>query len=88
MFPEGTRSKDGKVLPFKKGPFLLSSQASIPIVPIAISGTEHAIDAWGWFSKAITVHVAFGASMSKKADQDLNTFVAEVRNQIVDIKKA
>jgi 1-acyl-sn-glycerol-3-phosphate acyltransferase len=87
MFPEGTRSKDGQVLPFKKGPFVLSSQAGIPIVPIAIAGTERAIAAWGWFSKAITVHVAFGAPISKQAEQDLNAYLAVVRDQVIGIKK-
>lgn len=87
MFPEGTRSKDGEVLPFKKGPFVLSSQANIPIVPIAISGTERAIAAWGWFSKAITVHVAFGTPISKQPEQDLNAYLAVVRDQVIGIKK-
>jgi 1-acyl-sn-glycerol-3-phosphate acyltransferase len=40
VFPEGTRSKDGRLSVFKKGPFFLAQQTLAPIVPIAISGTE------------------------------------------------
>ena len=40
VFPEGTRSLDGRLATFKKGPFYLAQQTQAPIVPIAISGTE------------------------------------------------
>jgi 1-acyl-sn-glycerol-3-phosphate acyltransferase len=39
VFPEGTRSKTGEVLPFKRGPFVLAIEAGVPIVPIAIHGS-------------------------------------------------
>jgi len=37
--PEGTRSPDGRLLPFKKGAFVLSIQAGLPILPVTIDGT-------------------------------------------------
>jgi 1-acyl-sn-glycerol-3-phosphate acyltransferase len=40
VFPEGTRSKDGRLSAFKKGPFFLAQQTLAPIVPIALSGTQ------------------------------------------------
>jgi 1-acyl-sn-glycerol-3-phosphate acyltransferase len=39
LFPEGTRSPDGKLLPFKKGGFFLAAETGAPIVPVAIRGT-------------------------------------------------
>jgi 1-acyl-sn-glycerol-3-phosphate acyltransferase len=40
IFAEGTRSKDGRLAAFKRGPFHLAVQTGAPIVPIAISGTQ------------------------------------------------
>jgi 1-acyl-sn-glycerol-3-phosphate acyltransferase len=39
-FPEGTRSRTGKMLTFKKGPFYLAQQTGAPIIPVSIYGTE------------------------------------------------
>jgi 1-acyl-sn-glycerol-3-phosphate acyltransferase len=40
VYPEGTRSRDGRLAMFKKGPFYLAMETKAPIVPIAISGTQ------------------------------------------------
>jgi 1-acyl-sn-glycerol-3-phosphate acyltransferase len=39
VFPEGTRTTDGSLLPFKRGGFLLAEKAGVPIVPITINGS-------------------------------------------------
>ena len=40
IFAEGTRSKDGRLAAFKRGPFYLAMETGAPIVPVAISGTQ------------------------------------------------
>jgi 1-acyl-sn-glycerol-3-phosphate acyltransferase len=40
IFAEGTRSRDGRLAAFKRGPFFLAMETDAPIVPIAISGTQ------------------------------------------------
>jgi len=39
LFAEGTRTRDGKLLPFKRGAFTLAAKSGVPIVPIAINGS-------------------------------------------------
>jgi 1-acyl-sn-glycerol-3-phosphate acyltransferase len=41
IFIEGHRSFDGKLLPFKKGPFYLADLCQVPVVPVTLSGTHH-----------------------------------------------
>ncbi|MFO7577159.1 MAG: lysophospholipid acyltransferase family protein [Pelovirga sp.] len=39
IFPEGTRSADGTLQPFKKGALMIAAKAGVPVIPMAISGT-------------------------------------------------
>jgi len=43
IYVEGKRSSDGKLLPFKKGPFYLALECGVPVVPVTISGTHYAM---------------------------------------------
>ena len=43
IYIEGGRSFDGKLLPFKKGPFYLAEECQVPVVPVTISGTYYAM---------------------------------------------
>ena len=40
VFPEGTRSLDGRLQPFKKGVFVMAIKAGVPIVPVSVSGSS------------------------------------------------
>ncbi len=43
VFPEGTRSEDGKTLRFRQGPFVMAQRAGVKILPLALSGTHRCI---------------------------------------------
>jgi 1-acyl-sn-glycerol-3-phosphate acyltransferase len=58
-FVEGTRSSDGHMLPFKKGPFYLAMEAGAPCVPISIYGTEALMSKGSFRIRPGTAHIVF-----------------------------
>ncbi len=48
FFPEGTRSRNGRMRPFKKGGFMMALQMDLPILPVSISGSRHVLPADGF----------------------------------------
>jgi 1-acyl-sn-glycerol-3-phosphate acyltransferase len=88
VFPEGTRSRTGRIQPFKKGPFVVAKEAGVPIVPIAISGSGAVTP-----SKHIEVHpapirVAIGDPVDPAAFADKESLLAEVRRRIVELHRS
>jgi 1-acyl-sn-glycerol-3-phosphate acyltransferase len=60
-FVEGTRSKDGRMLPFKKGPFYLAFESGAPCIPVSIYGTEQLMAKGSIAIKPGTAHIVFHA---------------------------
>jgi 1-acyl-sn-glycerol-3-phosphate acyltransferase len=58
-FVEGTRSRDGRLLPFKKGPFYLAMETGAPCIPVSIYGTEKLMAKGSFAIKPGTVHFVF-----------------------------
>lgn len=59
-FPEGTRSRDGGVKPFKGGAFQVALLAGVPVVPVAIRGSGKVLPASGFRVRPGTIHVRIG----------------------------
>jgi len=57
VFPEGTRSRDGRLLPFKKGGFLLAAKTRTRIVPVTIVGSAILLPAGAWRLRAGAIDV-------------------------------
>lgn len=58
-FVEGTRSRDGRLLPFKKGPFYLAMEAGAPCIPVSIHGTESMLAKGSLAVRPGTAHITF-----------------------------
>ena len=63
VYPEGTRSPDGRLRPFKKGTFALAIEAGVPIVPVSISGAQHLMRKGEWTMRPGEIVVRFGPSV-------------------------
>jgi 1-acyl-sn-glycerol-3-phosphate acyltransferase len=59
-YPEGTRSPDGRLKPFKKGTFAIAIEAGVPIVPVSISGAQHLMRKGEWTIRPGEIVVRFG----------------------------
>lgn len=59
IYVEGHRSYDGKLLPFKKGPFYLATECQIAVVPVTMSGTHYAMPKGRFAIKPTTVDIIF-----------------------------
>jgi 1-acyl-sn-glycerol-3-phosphate acyltransferase len=84
IFPEGTRSKTGEMLPFKKGGFLMALKAQAPIVPVAISGGTDAMRRGSKIIRPVNISIRVGTPIETAGMQmtDRDSLIAQVRGRI------
>ncbi len=85
MFPEGTRSFDGKLKAFKHGAFTLAKKAQVAILPIVIEGTSEALPKRGFVLQGrheITVRVLSAIPYESFAGLSVESLTEMVRNRI------
>lgn len=89
-YPEGTRSSDGRILPFKKGPFVLALEAQVPIIPVAIEGT-HKVSPKDrpWRLRPADVRMKVGQPIQVKGrtSEDRDALIHEVREALIALNK-
>lgn len=75
FFPEGTRSNDGKLQPFKKGAFRMAQDLDLPVLPISINGTRHVLPKGSVLvtpgNITVTIHPALPAPAADSEVDDL-----------------
>jgi 1-acyl-sn-glycerol-3-phosphate acyltransferase len=86
LFPEGTRSRHGRLGPFKKGPFHLALEARVPVVPVAICGSWHALPRGSLLLRPATVRVRFAPPLEVTPflPDDVDGLAARVRVAIAE----
>jgi 1-acyl-sn-glycerol-3-phosphate acyltransferase len=67
IFPEGTRSPDGRLRPFKKGAFIIAIEAGVPIVPVSVAGTQSLMPKGAWIVHPGEVTVRFSPAVNAAA---------------------
>lgn len=82
IFVEGGRSFDGKLLPFKKGPFYLAGECAVPVVPVTISGTHYIMPKRRFAIKPGTAEVIFHPPIEPKDFGSRENLMAKVRAAI------
>ena len=63
IYPEGTRSRDGRLLPFKKGTFLMAIRAEAWVVPVSLAGTQRLMRKGDWTIHPGEVVVRYGPAV-------------------------
>jgi len=84
IFPEGTRTPDGQLLPFKKGGFMLALQSGVDIVPMAIRGSYEVMSKNSLRVRSGTIRVEFlpPHTTSDRSVRDLEELMQQVREPI------
>jgi 1-acyl-sn-glycerol-3-phosphate acyltransferase len=82
IFPEGTRSRDGRLLAFKKGPFYMAMETGTPVIPITVLGTEKLLPKGKHFVKPGEVTIVFHPPIDPKQFSDRDELVDAVRKAI------
>jgi 1-acyl-sn-glycerol-3-phosphate acyltransferase len=84
VFAEGTRSRTGDLLPFKKGPFVFAIASQVPLVPIYCAGTFDILPKGSIWVRPKPVTLMFGEPMSTKGltYEDRQKLMAEARTVI------
>jgi 1-acyl-sn-glycerol-3-phosphate acyltransferase len=84
IFPEGTRSRTGQLLPFKKGGFIMALKGQADVVPVAITGARAAMRKGSPWVQPVHVKVAFGPAVETRGltMDDRDALMARVRAEV------
>jgi 1-acyl-sn-glycerol-3-phosphate acyltransferase len=87
IFPEGTRSRTGELLPFKKGGFIMALKGRAPVVPVAIAGTRDAMKKGSLVIRPVRVSVRFGRPIETAglSLEDRDALIARVRGDVANL---
>jgi 1-acyl-sn-glycerol-3-phosphate acyltransferase len=83
VYPEGTRSHDGRVHAFKKGPFVIAAEAGVPVVPVAVVGAGQVTPKNLLHVHPGTIRVILGEAVRPADFPGRDDLLREVRRRII-----
>ena len=84
VFPEGTRSPDGRLAAFKKGPFFLAKGTGAPVIPMVVSGTQRAMRKGSMRIKPGEVELTFLPALAPEDFASRDELMRAVRAAMID----
>ena len=90
IFPEGTRSLNGKIKSFKKGGIILAIQTGLPLVPMAVCGTIDVVKKGSLKIYPTPIYLKIGTpiNVSEYSYDDRNRVTEILRDQVVNLKSS
>ncbi len=90
FFPEGTRSRDGRLQPFKKGAFVLAIQNQVPVVPMAIVGSRAVMPKGSFRIRPGHIRIRVGEPIPTRGlvHTDRNRLMQKGREAVLQLKAA
>lgn len=87
VFPEETRSDSGRLLPFRRGAFLIALKAGVPLVPVGISGTREIRRKKSVWVRPGTVRVRYGAPVEpgERTVRERRQLIDEMRQRVASL---
>lgn len=89
-YPEGTRTRDGQLKPFKRGPFLIAVRAGAPVVPIAIHGSSALLPKGGFKLRPCRVALRIGDPIPTEGleESDLDRLVESAHHAVFELHRS
>lgn len=85
IFPEGTRTRNGNLLPLKKGAFRTASNTGAPLIPIAITGTYQIAPPGHWPTRGHQVTLRIGSPLTFSSDETLESAQSRYRENLIKL---
>jgi 1-acyl-sn-glycerol-3-phosphate acyltransferase len=83
VYPEGTRSRTGRMGPLRSGTARLALDSGVPIVPVCLSGTHRAMPPGRWWPRRHPTQVQFGAPIEVQSGDDHRVVTARLESALV-----